>query len=56
VACSPNSSLPSVLNLKCDRSHEHTPCAGRNTLSTQGYTDHICDIVLTCNAKDASHA
>ena len=45
VACSPNSSLPKFLNKKCDRSHEHTPCAGRNTLGTQGYTDEICKII-----------
>ena len=31
--------------MKCDRSHEHTPCAGSNTLGTQGYTDRICKII-----------
>ena len=45
VACSPNSSLPRLLNKKCDRSHDHTPCAGANTLGTQGYTDDVCKIV-----------
>ncbi len=45
VACSPGSSLPRFLNRTCDGSHEHTPCAGANTLSTQGYTDEICALV-----------
>ena len=36
VACSPNSSLPTMLNKKCDHSHHHTPCAGANTLGMQG--------------------
>ena len=42
VACSPGSSLPSYLNRRCDGSHEHTPCAGVNTVTTQDYTDSIC--------------
>ena len=45
VACSPNSSLPSLLHKRCDRSHEHTRCAGVNTLATQGYTEAICKLV-----------
>ena len=45
VACSPNSCLPSLLNQRCDGSHAHTPCAGRNTLLTQGYTPRIVDLV-----------
>ena len=45
VACSPNSSLPKFLNRLCDGSHSHTPCAGSNTVDTQGYTDEICAIV-----------
>ncbi len=45
VACSPNSSLPRFLNLKCDRSHVHTHCAGSYTLGTQGYTPKIVDNV-----------
>ena len=45
VACSPGSSLPSYLNQRCDGSHEHTPCAGVNTVATQGYTDDICKLI-----------
>lgn len=29
----------------CDGSHGHTPCAGQNTLLTQGYTLEIVKIV-----------
>ena len=45
VACSPNSSLPSLLNKRCDGSHDHTPCAGVNTLLTQGFTQDIVNVV-----------
>ena len=41
VACSPNSSLPRFLNKKCDRSHQHTHCAGSFTKGTQSYTPEI---------------
>ena len=41
IACSPNSSLPRFLNLKCDRSHEHAVCAGSYTKGTQSYTPSI---------------
>ena len=62
VACSPNSCLPTLLNKRCDGSHDHTPCAGVNTLLTQGYTPEIAgivhksivlDIALVSKAKDA---
>ena len=41
IMCSPNSSLPRFLNLKCDFSHEHARCAGCNTKFTQSYTEGI---------------
>ena len=44
VACSPNSTLPNLLCKRCDGSHDHTPCAGSNTLLTQGYTPEIANI------------
>ena len=52
VACSPNSSLPSMLCRRCDRSHDHTPCAGPNTLLTQGYTEEIVAIVHQSIVRD----
>ena len=52
VACSPGSCLPRLLNKKCDRSHDHTPCAGQNTLLTQGYTQKIVDIVHQSITQD----
>ena len=45
VACSPDSCLPAMLNRRCDGSHEHARCEGRNTLLTQGYTPEIAKIV-----------
>ncbi len=45
VACSPGSSLPNSLCKRCDGSHDHTRCAGQNTLLTQGYTPEIARIV-----------
>jgi hypothetical protein len=45
VACSPGSSLPQLLNKRCDGSHTHTSCAGPNTLLTQSYTPAIADLV-----------
>ena len=56
IACSPNSSLPSLLNKCCDRSHDHTPCAGRNTLLTQAYTPEIAKIVHTSIRRDIACA
>ena len=41
VACTPNSSLPSFLNKKCDGTHHHTPCQGSYTKKTQCYTPPI---------------
>ena len=52
VACSPNSSLPSMLNRRCDGSHDHTPCQGQNTLLTQGYTPEIVKIVHQSIMRD----
>ena len=45
VACSPNSTLPQLLNLRCDGSHDYTPCAGSNTLSSQACTPSIVEMV-----------
>ena len=52
VACSPNSSLPHLLCRRCDGSHDHTPCAGVNTLLTQGYTPEIANIVHQSIVRD----
>ena len=52
VACSPNSCLPTMLNKRCDGSHDHTPCAGQNTLLTQGYTPEIVQIVHQSIVRD----
>ena len=30
----------------CDGSHEHVPCAGRDTRATQTYTETIVKIIL----------
>ena len=54
VACSPNSSLPKFLNLKCDRSHIHTHCAGSYTNKTQGYTPKIVSLVHKSLNYDAA--
>ena len=52
VACSPNSCLPNLLCKRCDGSHDHTPCAGANTLLTQGYTPEIANIVHQSIVRD----
>ena len=41
-----------MLNHRCDGSHEHTRCAGQNTLLTQGYTPEIARIVHTSIRRD----
>ena len=41
-----NVELGNKLSLRCDGRHEHTPCAGRETLHTQIYTSKIVSIVL----------
>jgi len=56
VACSPSTSLPGLLNRRCDKSHDHTPCAGQNTLLTQGYTPEITDIVHQSIVRDIAAA
>lgn len=40
-----NSCLPEYLNKVCDGKHKHTPCAGRNTRITEGYTPEIVSLV-----------
>ena len=47
-----NSSLGNRLNMKCDGSHIHTPCAGQNTSLTEGYTPTIVRIVHECFRED----
>jgi len=56
VACSPNSSLPQLLNKRCDGSHDHTPCAGPNTLLTQAYTPSIVEQVHKSIVQDIASA
>ena len=41
-----------MLNRRCDGSHDHTPCAGQNTLVTQGYTPEIAQIVHLSIVRD----
>ena len=41
-----------MLNKRCDGSHDHTPCAGQNTLLTQGYTPEIAQVVHQCIVRD----
>ena len=48
-----NSSLGVFLNMKCDRSHEHARCAGKDTQRSEGYTPQIARCVhsaLRCDA------
>ena len=40
-----NTCLPQLLNKTCDGSHSHTPCEGKNTMYTQGYTREIVAII-----------
>ena len=37
--------LAQQLSRVCDGSHTHVPCQGRDTKSTEGYTDEIVDTV-----------
>ena len=41
-----------MLNRRCDGSHDHTPCAGQNTLLTQGYTPEIVQVVHQSIVRD----
>ena len=41
-----------MLNKRCDGSHDHTPCAGQNTLLTQGYTPEIVQVVHQSIVRD----
>ena len=41
-----------MLNKRCDGSHDHTPCAGQNTLMTQGYTPEIAAVVHQSIVRD----
>ena len=43
-----------MLNLTCDGSHNHSPCEGKETLYTQGYTPAICDTIHHAIAEDIS--
>ena len=56
VACSPGSSLPALLNRRCDGSHDHTRCEGKNTLLTQGYTPEIAKLVHKAIVADIAAA
>ena len=56
VACSPGSSLPQLLNKRCDGSHTHTPCAGPKTLLTQAYTPAIAELVHKSIVTDIAMA
>ena len=47
-----NSSLGEFLHLKCDGSHEHSPCSGRNTSDTERYTPEIAKAVHLCFSRD----
>ena len=47
-----NSSLGEFLHLKCDGSHEHSPCSGRNASDTERYTPMIAKAVHQCFGRD----
>ena len=47
-----SSSLGEFLHLKCDGSHEHSPCSGRNTSDTERYTPEIAKAVHLCFSRD----
>ena len=47
-----NSSLGELFNLKCDGSHEHSPCPGQNTSDTERYTPLIARAVHQCFGRD----
>ena len=47
-----NSSLGEFLNLKCDGSHEHSLCSGKNTSDTERYTLLIAEAVHQCFGRD----
>ena len=39
------SSMRSALHRTCDKTHEHAPCAGKDTSMTEGYTDELVNTV-----------
>ena len=43
-----NCSLGRYFNNKCDRSHRHAPCSGRDALFSQGYTHAIRQAIRHC--------
>ena len=47
-----NSSLGEFFHHKCDGSHEHSPCSGRNTSDTERYTPLIAKAVHLCFSRD----
>ena len=47
------SCIGEFLHLKCDGSHEHSPCSGRNTSDTERYTPMIAKAVHQCFSRDA---
>ena len=47
-----NSSIGNFLHLKCDGSHEHSPCSGQNTSDTERYTPEIAKAVHLCFCRD----
>ena len=47
-----NSTLGDRLNLKCDGTHVHTSCSGRNTSETERYAPEIARVVHECFASD----
>eukprot|EP00969_Alexandrium_andersonii_P084489 3726291-Alexandrium_andersonii.AAC.1 len=52
IACL-NSTLPRRLSARCDASHAHHPCEGRDTQLTQGYTKGACSIIAGTIRADA---
>ena len=41
-------------NLRCDKSHDHTPCAGRDTKATESYTFPMTQRIHKAFAKHVS--
>ena len=51
-----SSTPPQLLNLRCDVSHDHTPCAWPNILLIEAYTPSIGELVHKSIAHDIAAA
>ena len=51
IACV-NTCLPELLNKTCCGTHQHTPCEGKDTLHSQGYTVEIVKVIHQAINRD----